>query len=130
MEITSSPAKTNVKYAANGSPSDGYIWVSQNTDGMGWVQLDFKEPFQISRYVIRHAEAGGLDPQLNSRDFTVETSLDGETWQTIGTHTGNISPVTDESVTPVEARYVRLNVTKGGTDGYVRIGDIEVYGSH
>lgn len=130
MEITSSPAKTNVKYAANGSPSDGYIWVSQNTDGMGWVQLDFKEPFQISRYVIRHAEAGGLDPQLNSRDFTVETSLDGETWQTIGTHTGNISPVTDESITPVEARYVRLNVTKGGTDGYVRIGDIEVYGSH
>lgn len=130
MEITSSPAKTNVKYAANGSPSDGYIWVSQNTDGMGWVQLDFKEPFQISRYVIRHAESGGLDPQLNSRDFTVETSLDGETWQTIGTHTGNVSPVTDESITPVEARYVRLNVTKGGTDGYVRIGDIEVYGSH
>ena len=130
MEITSSPAKTNVKYAANGSPSDGYIWVSQNTDGMGWVQLDFKEPFQISRYVIRHAEAGGLDPQLNSRDFTVETSLDGETWQTIGAHTGNVSPVTDESITPVEARYVRLNVTKGGTDGYVRIGDIEVYGSH
>ena len=130
MEITSSPVKTNVKYAANGSPSDGYIWVSQNTDGMGWVQLDFKEPFQISRYVIRHAEAGGLDPQLNSRDFTVETSLDGETWQTIGTHTGNVSPVTDESITPVEARYVRLNVTKGGTDGYVRIGDIEVYGSH
>jgi len=38
--------------------------------------------------------------------------------------------VTDESITPVEARYVRLNVTKGGTDGYVRIGDIEVYGSH
>ena len=130
MEITSSPAKTNVKYAANGSPSDGYIWVSQNADGMGWVQLDFKEPFQISRYVIRHAEAGGLDPQLNSRDFTVETSLDGETWLTIGTHTGNVSPVTDESITPVEARYVRLNVTKGGTDGYVRIGDIEVYGSH
>ena len=130
MTVTSSPVKTNVKYAANGSPSDGYMWVSSTTNGTGWVQLDFQEPYQISRYVVRHAEAGGLDPELNSRDFTVEVSLDGETWTTVGTHVGNISPVTDTSITPVEARYVRVNVTNGGTDGYVRIGDIEIYGSH
>ena len=130
MTVTSSPVKTNVKYAANGSPSDGYMWVSSTTDGTGWVQMDFQEPYQISRYVVRHAEAGGLDPELNSRDFTVEVSQDGETWTTVGTHVGNISPVTDTSITPVEARYVRVNVTNGGTDGYVRIGDIEIYGSH
>ena len=130
MTVTSSPVKTNVKYAANGSPSDGYMWVSSTTNGTGWVQMDFQEPYQISRYVVRHAEAGGLDPELNSRDFTVEVSQDGETWTTVGTHVGNISPVTDTSITPVEARYVRVNVTNGGTDGYVRIGDIEIYGSH
>ncbi len=130
MEVTSSPARTSAKYAANGSPSDGYMWVSKEKDGAGWVQLDFGEPFLISRYVIRHAEAGGLDPELNSRDFTVETSLDGETWTTAGTCQANTAPVTDASITPVEARYVRLNVTNGGKDGYVRIGDIEVYGSH
>ena len=130
MEITSSPVKTNVKYAANGSPSDGYMWISKTTDGTGWVQLDFKEPYQISRYVVRHAEAAGMDPQLNTRDFTIETSLDGETWTTAGTYTNNTARVTDATITPVEARYVRVNVTNGGTDGYVRIGDIEVYGSH
>ena len=130
MEITSSPARTSVKYAANGSPSEGYMWISKSTDGTGWVQLDFQEPFEISRYVIRHAEAAGLDPQLNSRDFTVETSLDGETWTVVGTHIGNTSPVTDASITPVEAQYVRVNVTCGGIDGLVRIGDIEVYGKH
>ena len=130
MAVTSSPAKTNVKYAADGSPSQGYIWISRTTDGTGWVQLDFKEPYQISRYVVRHAEAAGLEPGLNSRDFTVETSLDGETWTTAGTYTGNTAPVTDASITPVEARYVRVNVTNGGTDGFVRIGDIEVYGAH
>ena len=92
--------------------------------------MDFKENFEISRYVIRHAEASGLEPELNNRDFTVETSLDGETWQTVGTHTGNISPVTDASITAVNARYVRVNVTKTGTDGFVRICDIEVYGKH
>ena len=130
MEITSTPTKTNVKYAADGSPSEGYMWVSQNADGTGWVQLDFKETYQISRYVIRHAEAAGYGPELNSRDFTVETSLDGETWTTAGTYANNTSPVTEASITPIEARYVRVNVTNGGTDGYVRIGDIEVYGAH
>ena len=130
MEVTSSAAKTNIKYAANGSPSEGYIWISKTTDGTGWVQLDFKEPFEISRYVIRHAEAAGLDPQLNSRDFIVETSLDGETWTTVGTHTGNTARSTDASITPVQARYLRLTVTNGGTDGYVRVADMEVYGAH
>ena len=130
MEITSTPTKTNVKYAADGSPSEGYMWVSQNADGTGWVQLDFKETYQISRYVIRHAEAAGYGPELNSRDFTVETSLDGETWTTAGTYANNTSPVTEATITPIEARYVRVNVTNGGADGYVRIGDIEVYGAH
>ncbi|MBO7120725.1 MAG: discoidin domain-containing protein [Bacteroidaceae bacterium] len=132
MEITSSPVMVGsfASYAANGSPSDGYMWLSKTTDGTGWVQMDFKEPFQISRYVIRHAEAGGLEPQLNSRDFTVEVSLDGETWQTVSTVVDNVAPVTDVSITPVEARYVRVNVTNGGIDGCVRIGDIEVYGAH
>jgi hypothetical protein len=130
MEITSSPTKTNVKYAANGSPSEGYMWISQANHGTGWVQLDFKEPYQISRYVVRHAEAAGLDPQFNSRNFIVETSLDGETWTTVGTHVDNTAPVTEATITPIEARYVRVNVTNGGADGYVRIGDIEVYGAH
>ena len=130
MAITSSSARTSVRFAADGSPSEGYIWISRTTDGTGWVQLDFKEPYKISRYVVRHAEAAGLEPELNSRDFTVETSLDGETWTTVGTHTDNIAPVTDASISPVEARYVRVNVTNGGEDGYVRIGDIEVYGAH
>jgi len=130
MEITSSPTKTNTKYAADGSPSEGYIWISQTTEGKGWVQLDFKEPYQISRYVVRHAETAGLDPELNSRNFTVETSLDGETWTVAGTYVANTAPVTEATITPIEARYVRVNVTKGGRDGYVRIGDIEVYGAH
>ena len=130
MVITSSPGKTAVRNAADGSPSEDYMWTSRTASGTGWVQLDFKEPYKISRYVVRHAEAAGLDPQLNSRDFTIETSLDSETWTTVGTHVSNTAPVTDATITPVEARYVRVNVTDSGSDGYVRISDIEVYGSH
>ena len=130
MAITSTKCRTNAKVAADGSPSQGYMWISRGADESAWVQLDFKEPFTISRYVVRHAEAGGLDPELNSRDFTVEVSLDGETWTTVGSYQGNTAPVTDAAITPVEARYVRVNVTNGGTDRIVRIGDIEVYGTH
>ena len=109
---------------------EGYLWTSRTSDGTGWVKMDFKEPFQISRFVIRHAEAAGMEPELNSRDFTIETSLDGETWTTVGSYVGNTAPVTEATITPVEARFVRVNVTNGGTDGRVRIGDIEVYGAH
>lgn len=130
MEATSSPSRTKARLAADGSPSDGYLWVATAADGTGWVQLDFKEPFLISRYVIRHAETAGLDAGLNSRDFTVELSLDGETWTTVGAYVGNTKPVTEAAITPIEAQYVRVNVTNSGTDGHVRICDIEVYGSH
>lgn len=130
MVVTSSPASTDASYAADGSPSEQYMWVSKAADGTGWVQLDFQEPFLISRYVVRHAESAGLAPQLNNRNFTIETSLDGETWTTVGTHTANTSPVTEASISPTEARFLRMNVTHAGTDGIVRIGDIEVYGSH
>ena len=129
MTLTSSPGRTNVRFAADGSPSEGYIWISKSSDRTGWVQMDFKETYTISRYVVRHAEAGGLDPRFNNRDYTVETSLDGETWQTVGIHQGNTSPVNDETITPVEARYVRVSVTSSGSDNYVRIADIEVYGA-
>ena len=48
MQITSSPVQTNVNFAANGTPSDGYMWVSQTSDGTGWVQMDFQETYKIS----------------------------------------------------------------------------------
>lgn len=130
MDITASPSRYKARLAADGSPSDGNIWIATADDGTGWVQMDFQEPYQISRYVIRHAEVAGLDSGLNSRDFTVETSLDGETWTTIGSYVGNTKAVTEAAITPVEARFVRVNVTNSGIDGHVRIGDIEIYGAH
>ncbi len=130
MQITSSETRTDVSYAADGSPSLSNIWMSKDSGGTGWVQLDFKEPYQVSRYVVRHAEAAGYDADLNSRDFTVETSLDGQTWTTAGTHRDNDAAVTDVTISPIEARYVRVSVSDGGSDGYVRIADIEVYGAH
>lgn len=130
VEITSSPASTKADLAADGSPSEDYIWISKADETDVWVQFDFKEPYTLSRYVVRHAEAAGLAPQLNSRDFTIETSLDGQTWTIAGSHALNTAPVTDATINPVQARYLRVNVTNAGADGIARIADIEVYGAH
>lgn len=130
MTVSSSASQTDAAMAANGSPSEKYMWVSDSSDSPAWVLLDFKEPYQISRYVVRHAEAGGLAPQLNNRDLQIEVSLDGNSWTTVGAHSGNTAAVSESTFTPVEARYVRINVAKGGDDGLARIGDIEIYGSH
>ncbi len=129
MQVTSSASKTGAAVAADGSPSEANMWISSTTDGKGWIQCDFGEPYQISRYVVRHAQAAGLGCELNTRDFTVETSLDGKSWTSAGTHVGNIAAVTDAAITPVSARYLRVSVTDAGADGVARIGDIEVYGS-
>ena len=60
----------------------------------------------------------------------METSVDGNTWTAVGSYSANTEAVTDASIEPVEARYVRVSVTDAGADGIARIGDIEVYGSH
>ena len=130
MVVGSSAGRNNIKFATDGSHSEGHVWISKTAGQESYVTMNFKEPYQISRYVIRHAEASGMEPQYNSRDFTVETSLDGETWTTVGTHVGNTQPVTDVSITPVQAQYVRLTVTNPGADGLTRIANIEIYGAH
>lgn len=130
MQVTSSAAETPAAMAADGSPSEPNMWISSTEDGKGWVQFDFGETYSISRYVVRHAQTAGMDCNLNTRDYIVETSLDGSTWQTVGTYTDNTAAVNDAEIDPVEARYVRVSVTNAGADGRVRIGDVEVYGKH
>lgn len=130
MQVTSSASETKAEVAADGSPSQANMWVSATSDGQGWVQLDFGESYLISRYVVRHAQAAGMGCEFNTRDFVVETSEDGIAWQQVGAHANNIQAVNDVAIEPVQARYLRVTVTNAGEDGVVRIGDVEVYGSH
>lgn len=128
MKITSSPAITNVNVAADGTPSEGHMWIAKENDNSTWIQLDFKEEFLINRYVVRHAGNAGLAEQLNTRDFSMKVSLDGKKWTLADTQKNNASSVTDVDITPIKGRYVRLQIQDAGTDGIARIGDIEIYG--
>ncbi|MDR0700734.1 MAG: discoidin domain-containing protein [Tannerella sp.] len=128
MEITSSRTITKPDYAADGTCTEERSWISAS-GGKKWIQFDFKRNYRINRYVIRHAGVNGLDPSCNTKDFTVEVSADGKKWITADRQTGNVSDVTDRDITPIQARYVRVNITDAGKDGIARIGDVEIYGS-
>lgn len=128
MEITSSPAETEPGTASDGSPAREQMWISSSNKHEAWITLDFKKEFLIGRYVVRHAGNAGLPEQANTRHFAVEVSTDGKRWTRVDEQRNNTFSVTDVDITPVEGRYVRLNVYDAGVDGVARIADIEVYG--
>lgn len=129
MKITSSPATTkNANVAADGTPSEGHVWISKKEGNHAWIQFDFKDEYLINRYVVRHAGNAGLPEQLNTRSFSIEVSRDGKEWTRIDTQKENTASVTDVDIVPVNGRYVRLLIHDAGQDGIARIGDVEIYG--
>jgi hypothetical protein len=127
MEITSSQTSTQAAYAADGSAAGKYMWVSSGT-GEKWIRFDFNGTFLINRYVVRHAEAAGMDAALNTRSFRLEVSNDGNSWETVSQYRHNADQITDTDLTPVKARFARLAITDPGKDKTARIGDVEIYG--
>ena len=78
--------------------------------------MDLGRVSKVSRFVVEHAGAGGDDFNLNTRDFNIQVSADGQTFSTVASMTGNIQSITTHDIPPTEARYVRLNViTPQGT---------------
>ena len=129
IKITSSATTTDVKTAADGTPSEGHLWISKEKGNEAWIQFDFKEEYLINRYVVRHAGNAGLPEQLNTRAFTVEVSHDGKKWTRVDAQKNNTVAVTDVDITPVKGRFVRLLIQDAGEDGIARIGDVEIYGT-
>jgi len=124
--VTSSDGQGNPQLAFDGSPST--YWEAANKES-AVLQFDLGERYQLSRYVIRHAGDAGLPPAHNSRDFTVEVSLDGETWAVADRFRGNLHNVTDVEIEPVSARYVKLTIDHPGEGDTARLADVELYGT-
>lgn len=79
-----------------------------------WLSVDLGAVYSINRWVVRHMPAAGWSaPSYCIGDFKLQASSDNVNWTDIDTVTGNISPLTDKTFTPVNYRYVRVYVTKG-----------------
>ena len=69
-----------------------------------------------------------MDPSLNTKNYTVEVSTDGENWTLVDDYRNNTANVTDIDIDPVNASQLRITITDAGSDGIARIADVEIYG--
>jgi hypothetical protein len=121
---TEGPAK-----AVNGSVSGGNSdkWCSLGTSK--FLRIDLGASVSVGRFIVRHAAAGGEAARWNTRDFDIQTSVDGATWTTVASVRGNTADVTTHPITPTSARFLRLNVITPtqDTDRAARIYEFEAY---
>ncbi|HEY3481295.1 MAG TPA: ricin-type beta-trefoil lectin domain protein, partial [Streptomyces sp.] len=95
------------------------------------LTVDLGSAQTVGSFVVKHAGLGGENTSWNTGAFQIQTSTDNSTWSTAASVTGNRSSRTYSSITPRQARYVRLAIsspTNNGGDTAARIYELEVYG--
>ncbi|MFD0745202.1 discoidin domain-containing protein [Phytohabitans flavus] len=117
--------------AVNGSVSGGNADKWCSVGGSKWWRVDLGTATTVGRFVVKHSGAGGENAAWNTRDFDIQTSVDGATWTTRVQARANTANVTTHTIGPVSARYVRLNVLAptSNTDMAARVYEFEVYAS-
>jgi endo-beta-N-acetylglucosaminidase D/PKD repeat protein len=114
--------------ATDGIITNNSKWCS--LDESPWLELDLGESKTLTSFIIQHAEAGGEPSAFNTKAYTIQISTDGVNWTEAVKVTDNTLAVSEHSIVPREARYVRLDIqqpTQGG-DQATRIFEFEVYG--
>ncbi|WP_433077784.1 LamG-like jellyroll fold domain-containing protein [Dactylosporangium sp. CA-052675] len=112
--------------AVNGSTADKWCSAVPNST----LQVYLGSLQTIGSVVVRHAGAGGESPTLNTRNFTIDTSVDGTVWQLAANVTGNTWNVTTHRFAERPVRYIRMTITAPtqSTDTAARIYEFEAYG--
>lgn len=123
--VTGSPGSANATQARDGTPYT--IWNSSAPNTRS-LTFNFGSPFNLSRYVIRHAGDTLLSQSLNTRDYRFQVSADGQLWSTVDTCVSNTANVTDVEFPLVTAQYARILIDHPGLDTVARIADVELYG--
>jgi predicted alpha-1,6-mannanase (GH76 family) len=109
-------------------------WCSAGAGGQT-LSVDLGASRSVVGFRLRHAGAGGESSTLNTRDFEIETSADGQTWAPAVTVTGNVADVTTHPTPAVMARYARVHVTNAQTatsatsPAAARIYEFEIFGT-
>ncbi|MEU4718510.1 discoidin domain-containing protein [Nonomuraea dietziae] len=117
--------------AVNGSVSGGGTDKWCTVSSAKWMEVDLGSARPLSRFVVKHAQAGGESSSWNTRDFTIQVrATTSDPWTTAVTVTGNTAATTTHPVTAT-ARYARLTVTKPtqNSDPAARIYEFEAWGA-
>jgi hypothetical protein len=112
------PATGSAPCAPEQSPDKAFNGTSEAGPSDKWcssapepfLQVDLGSIFNVGRFVVEHAGAGGDDFHLNNRDFNIQVSVDGSNFATVASVTGNVDSITTHDIPATPARYVRLNI--------------------
>jgi len=113
---------------------DSTYWFARNYGGTLLCKLD--SLYKISRFVVMNAGSAGLDEKLNTKDFEIYVSDNGEDWVEAAVQRNNTaSEVTINLTAPLRAKYIKLHVTTpyssipAGAVGGIYIVEFEAYGT-
>ena len=114
--------------AVDGSTANNSKWCSTGV-GKSW-RVDLGASATVSRFVVKHAGAGGEQVAWNTRDFIIQVSVDGVNWTTAVTVNGNTASETTHPIADTAARYVRVGIAVPTSDGNAaaRLYEVEVWG--
>lgn len=95
-----------------------------------WITVDLGKETIIKELRMSHAQSGGEAASMNTSEYTVEISNDGETWTQLCDVKGNTKAVSRDDLMYTLAKYVKVNVNKSeqGSGGATRIYEIAVLG--
>lgn len=114
--------------AVDGTVANNSKWCLSSS-GDKWIRVNLGQNYDITRWVVKHAGAGGENVSYNTKDFKLQKSPDGLTnWTDVDQVTGNTENTTDRNV-PFASQHVRLFITNSGSDDAARIYEIEIYGT-
>jgi hypothetical protein len=106
--------------------SAGTKWCHQNSGD--WLRVDLGATYNVSEFILTN---NNENSNYITRDYNIQTSMDGITWSSAVVNvTNNTTLVVTSVITPVMARYVKLDVTapvQSGS-GHIRINEFAVNG--
>ena len=105
-------------------------WCATGYNRPHTLYIDLGQEMTVTNVTISHAEIGGEGSGLNTRDYRIEVSKDGNEYVEVANVKGNVTGLTSDNVPVSIARYVKLIVdtpTQGG-DSAARIYEVEVNG--
>lgn len=116
------------RFAIDGVLTNNSKWCT--LDPNKWLEIDLGQVYSLTEFDISHAEAGGEPAAFNTKAYTIEVSLDGQTWSNVVEVNDNKNAVSKHPIPITQARYIRLSIqqpTQGG-DQAARIYEFEAYG--
>ncbi|GAB1477351.1 hypothetical protein MASR2M70_21890 [Bacillota bacterium] len=99
--------------------------------GAKWLTLDLKGLYQINKWKVAGLGSAGWNSSSNIKDYSLLGSVDGTSWVTLDSVTGNSANLTERSFSAATVRYVKLNITQGNwkNNYWTSVMEFQVFGS-